>query len=246
MPREKASRKYQLTINNPMDRGFSHDVIRSSISTFSNCLYWCLCDEVGEQGTPHTHIYLHFRNAVMFSTIQQRFYGAHIEFAKGSAKENRDYIRKEGKWATDQKHETNLPETFEESGDLPDERTSRQKDNEHILSMIADGASNADILRECPAALTRLPHINAARQTFKEEQYRKVFRPLYVEYIWGKTGVGKTRKIMEKYGYDNVFRITNYQNPFDNYAGEDVLLFDASMHNLFRLVHDNKEDLEVG
>lgn len=232
MAREKASRKYQLTINNPMEHGFTHETIRNTIKQFSGCLYWCLCDEMGEQGTPHTHVYLHFRNAVMFSTIHQRFYGAHIESAKGSGKENRDYIRKEGKWANDQKHETNLPETFEESGELPDERTPHQKDSECILAMITDGASNAEILREFPTAMNRLPHINAARQTLLEEKNRKVFRILTVEYIWGKTGVGKTRKIMEQYGYENVYRVTNYKHPFDSYAGEDVILFDEFRSSL--------------
>lgn len=232
MPREKASRKYQLTINNPLDHGFTHEVIRTSCSSFPGCLYWCLCDEIGEQGTPHTHIYIQFRNAVMFSTIQQHFYGAHIETAKGSAKENRDYIRKEGKWADDQKHETNLPETFEESGDLPNERTPRQKDSEGILAMIIDGASNADILREYPTSMNRLHHIDNSRQTLLEEKYRKVFRSLNVEYIWGKTGVGKTRKIMEQYGYEAVYRVTNYMHPFDGYAGEDVILFDEFRNSL--------------
>lgn len=232
MAREKASRKYQLTINNPLEHGFTHETIRNTINQFSGCLYWCLCDEIGEQGTPHTHVYLHFRNAVMFSTIHQRFYGAHIESAKGSGKENRDYIRKEGKWAEDQKHVTNLPETFEESGELPDERTPRQKDSECILSMIADGASNAEILHEFPTAMNRLQHINAARQTLLEEKNRKVFRILTVEYIWGKTGVGKTRKIMDQYGYENVYRVTNYKHPFDSYAGEDVILFDEFRSSL--------------
>ena len=232
MAREKASRKYQLTINNPLEHGFTHETIRNTINQFPGCLYWCLCDEIGELGTPHTHVYLHFRNAVMFSTIHQRFYGAHIESAKGSGKENRDYIRKEGKWAEDQKHETNLPETFEESGELPDERTPRQKDSECILSMIADGASNAEILHEFPTAMNRLQHINAARQTLLEEKNRKVFRILTVEYIWGKTGVGKTRKIMDQYGYENVYRVTNYKHPFDSYAGEDVILFDEFRSSL--------------
>jgi len=232
MPREKSHRKYQLTINNPLEHGFSHDTIRSIISDFSGCRYWCMCDEVGEQGTKHTHVYLLFRNAVMFSTIQQRFYGAHIEPANGSSQENRDYIRKEGKWASDSKHETNLPDTFEESGDLPDERSPRQKDSEDILHMISDGATNAEILREHPSCYTRLTHLDATRQTLLEEQYRRTFRTLRVEYIWGKTGVGKTRRIMEQFGYENVYRVTNYQHPFDSYKGEPVILFDEFRSSL--------------
>lgn len=232
MPRDKASRKYQLTINNPLEHGFSHEVIRSTIETLTGCLYWCLCDEVGQEGTPHTHVYLVFQNAVMFSTLHKRFYGAHIEPAKGSNQENRDYIRKESRWLDDAKHETNLPGTFEESGPLPEEPQKRQKDSEVILGMIADGATNAQILREFPTTMNRLQHIETARQTLLEEQYRTTFRQLHVTYIWGETGLGKTRSVMEKYGYDKVFRVTNYQHPFDSYARQPVILFDEFRSSL--------------
>lgn len=232
MPRENASRKYQLTINNPQEHGFDHEAIRAAIGSLSSCSYWCLCDEVGQEGTPHTHIYLAFRNAVMFSTLQSRFYGAHIESARGSHRENRDYIRKEGKWAQGAKHGTNLPDTFEESGELPEEPQRRQKDSEAILAMISDGASNAEILREFPTAMNRLQRIEEARQTLLEEQYRTTFRTLHVTYIWGKTGVGKTRSVMERHGYENVYRVTNYAHPFDSYAGQDVILFDEFRSSL--------------
>lgn len=232
MPKENASRKYQLTINNPQEHGFDHEAIRAAIGSLSSCFYWCLCDEVGQEGTPHTHIYLAFRNAVMFSTLQSRFYGAHIESARGSHRENRDYIRKEGKWAQDAKHETNLLDTFEESGELPEEPQRRQKDSEAILAMISDGASNAEILREFPTAMNRLQHIETARQTLLEERYRTTFRTLHVTYLWGRTGVGKTRSVMERYGYENVYRVTNYAHPFDSYAGQDVILFDEFRSSL--------------
>lgn len=232
MPRERSSRKYQLTINNPLEHGFTHEVIHSTIDGLSGCLYWCMCDEVGQEGTPHTHVYLVFKSAVMFSTLHKRFYGAHIEAAKGSNRDNRDYLRKEGKWADDVKHGTSVPGTFEESGELPEEPQKRQKDSEVIFTMVTEGATNAEILREFPTAMNRLQHIDAARQTMLEEQFRRVFRKLTVTYLWGKTGVGKTRYVMEKYGYENVYRVTNYQHPFDSYAGQDVILFDEFRSSL--------------
>lgn len=232
MAKDKAHRKYLLTLNHPVEHGFSHENIRTIIGQFSGCIYWCFCDEVGEQGTPHTHVYLVFRNAVLFSTIQRRFYGAHIDPAKGSSEENRNYVRKEGKWADDAKHDTNLIETFEESGPLPDERRQQQKDSEVILGMICEGASNADILEEFPTALSKLHHIEAARQVMLEKKYREQFRKLNVSYIWGETGVGKTRGVMEKYGYAQVYRVTNYAHPFDGYKGEAVILFDEFRSSL--------------
>lgn len=232
MARDKASRKYQLTINNPLEHGFSHEVIKRILGELKSFIYWCLCDEIGEQGTPHTHVYVAFKNAVMFSTMQQRFYGAHIEIVKGTHRENRDYVRKEGKWLDSKKAETNLPETFEESGELPEEPDRRVKQSEAILAMVEAGASDSEIMRAYPSAMNHLKNIEQARQTLLEEKYGVDWRTVEVTYIWGETGVGKTRSVVEKYGYKNVFRVTNYTHPFDGYKGQDVILFDEFRSSL--------------
>lgn len=185
MPRETSSRKYLLTINNPKEHGFDHALIRQNLGQLKGCIYWCMCDEVGEEGTPHTHIYAAFKNQVMFSTMKQRFYAAHIDAARGSHSENRAYVRKEGKWLDSKKAETNLPETFEESCELPAESNRRVKQSEAILDMLQDGASNAEILRAYPSAMNHLPRIEQARQTLQEEAHSEEWRDLHTEYIWG-------------------------------------------------------------
>ncbi|MBE6970716.1 MAG: replication protein [Ruminococcaceae bacterium] len=232
MARSEAHRKYQLTINNPLEHGLSHEVIKTTLGSFQNLAYWCMADEMGESGTYHTHLYLCSPNAIQFSTVQQRFYGAHIEPARGSHQENRDYIRKEGKWLNDVKHGTSLPNTFEESGELPAERTKGETVSEAVYGMLQDNATNAEILQCYPSVMTRLPQIEMARQTILEERYRDTFRKLHVVYLWGKSGVGKTRSIMERHGYSNVFRVTNYAHPFDGYKGQSVILFDEFRSHL--------------
>ena len=233
MARTKSHRKYQLTINNPEEHGFTHDVLKTTLGTFTGLIYWCRADETGgETGTCHTHVYFAAKNAIEFQAVQQRFYGAHIEAARGTHQQNRDYIRKEGNWETDVKHGTRVEGTFEESGELPPEEDRRQKTSEAIFEMVQEGKSNAEILKEYPSAMNHLKNIDMTRQTLREEEYREKFRDLKVAYIWGKTGVGKTRSIMEKYGYRNVYRVTNYRNPFDSYAGEDVILFDEFRSSL--------------
>lgn len=233
MARTAAYRKYQITINNPVEKGFSHDAIKRILSKLNSCLYWCICDEIGQQGTPHTHVYAAFKNAVMFQTIQQRFYGAHIEDARGTHRENRDYIRKEGKHRETDKADTNLPDTFEESGELPAESERRVKQSEAILNMIEDGASDAEIVRTYPSALNHLPRIQQTRQALLADKFRRVRRTnLEVTYIWGATGVGKTRGILDKYGDENVYRVTNYKHPFDGYKSEPVIVFDEFRSSL--------------
>lgn len=57
----------------------------------------------------------------------------------------------------------------------------------------------------------------------KHAQWRNV----EVVYVWGKTGTGKTRAITEKYGYPNVYRVTNYNSgAFDMYDGQDIIMFE--------------------
>ena len=190
-----------------------------------------MCDEIGAEKTPHTHLYVAFSNAVEFSTIHQRFYGAHIEPAKGSHRENRDYIRKEGKWLNSEKHETNLPETFEESGELPEE-TKKESQSAEIYNMIVNGADNAEIIQAYPTWMKNIKSLDQARQTVLEKKYRSEFRKLTVNYLWGKTGVGKTRSVLEQFGYENVYRVTNYSHPFDSYNGEPVILFEEFRSDL--------------
>ena len=137
-----------------------------------------------------------------------------------------------GKWLDDAKHETNLPDTFEESGAVPPERDRRETISEEILEMILAGASNAEILMQHPGAMNRLHHIEAARQTLFADKYADAWRDLDVTYLWGKTGVGKTRTIMERYGYKNVYRVTDYDHPFDDYKGEKVVLFEEFRSSL--------------
>lgn len=232
MPRTSSSRKFQLTINNPTDHGFTHERIRSILQECSGLLYWCLCDEVGESGTLHTHVYLAFKNSVMFETMHKRFYGVHIETANGTHKENRDYIRKEGKYLDDPKHDTNLPETFEEWGELPPDRTKSETQAEQIMQMIRDGKTDAEILEEHPTAYSKLAHIEKTRQTLLAERYKNEWRQLDVTYLWGETAAGKTRSVMDKYGYSNVFRVTDYAHPFDSYKGQDIIVFEEFRSSL--------------
>lgn len=37
---------------------------------------------------------------------------------------------------------------------------------------------------------------------------------------------------MEKYGYGNVFRITDYTHPFDNYKNQEVVIFEEFRSSL--------------
>lgn len=231
MGKDTRARKWQITINNPFEHGMNHPRIRAEWDGME-LEYACMCDEVGKEGTYHTHIFIQGKNAIRFSTMKNKFPVAHIEMASGTAQQNRDYIRKEGKWEKDRKKETNLPETFEEFGECPVERPGQRTDIESLYDMIREGKSNKEIMDEDPRYMMHLDKIERARQIVIEAQYRDTFRSLVVEYHWGETGTGKTRGVMEKYGYKNVHRVTDYEHPWDSYRQQDVVIFEEFRSSL--------------
>lgn len=113
------SRKWLLTINNPVDKDLNHENIKLILGKFKAVKYWCMCDEIGAEGTYHTHLFIQGGTPIKFVTVKNKFPTAHIDYCRGTNQDNRDYIRKEGKYKGSSKEETNLRETFEESGDLP-------------------------------------------------------------------------------------------------------------------------------
>ncbi len=226
--KDTRTRKWQVTINNPEKLGYDHDKIKDILSQFKGLAYWCMCDEIGfENKTPHTHIFLYSSNGIKFSTIKTRFEGGHFEMCKGTCQANYDYIRKEGKWEKDKKKDTNLINTFEEFGALPLERQGHRSDNEDILDMIRDGLNDIEIIEECPQQMFNIDKIESIRQRYLSKQFENIFRKMEVTYIWGTAGSGKSRFVTDKYGFENVCRITDYRkNPFDHYKGQDILVLE--------------------
>lgn len=53
---DSQSRKWQITINNPVDKGFHQERIKEELSNLKSCIYWCMCDEIGAEGTPYSHL----------------------------------------------------------------------------------------------------------------------------------------------------------------------------------------------
>ena len=224
------SRKWQITINNPLEHGFSQQNIEYILNSNFKLDYWVMSDEIGECGTYHTHFYIYSQNAIRFSTIKKHFPVAHIEMAKGTSQQNRDYVFKEGKHKN--KEDTNLKNTHREFGEMPIERQGARNDLADLYAMIKEGLTNYEILEQSPSYMLNIDKIERVRQILKEEEFKNTFRKIHTTYICGPTGAGKTRCVMEEYGYTNVYRVTDYKNPFDGYKGEDVIIFEEFRSSL--------------
>ena len=84
MSQDSQSRKWQITLNNPANKGLTHEVIKAKIQEIKSVKYYCLADEIGlETQTPHTHIFL-YCSRLRFSTIKRMFPEGHIEQAYGT------------------------------------------------------------------------------------------------------------------------------------------------------------------
>lgn len=227
MDNNTQGRKWQLTINNPEDHGLTRDAIIERVNLISYT-YTCMCDEISESRTPHTHIYIYSIGPIRFQRLKNLFPAAHIEKARGTHKENRDYILKVGKWKDDIKSETSLPDTFTELGTMPTEKSSVEK-KEVLYNMIKSGMSNDEIIETDKSYIYHLKKMDEIRETLKEKEYSTKDRNVNVTYVTGDTGLGKTRDIYNEH-LGNMSRITTYRKDgtviFDNYHGEDVLVFE--------------------
>lgn len=220
--------KAQLTINNPMEHDMSHERINEILQKeIKPTVYYIMCDEIGgKDGTYHTHIYVVFRNPVRFSTLKRRFPTAHIEKAYSTHENNINYVQKSGKWKNTEKGATTVSNTLEEYGTRPIDGTGTNALLVELYALIKDGYSNYEILEQNSDLIIFFDKIDRIRLTLNMEKYKTCWRTLDVCYIYGKTGAGKSRSVMEEHGYENVFRVTDYVHPWDTYEGQDVVVFE--------------------
>lgn len=243
------SRKYLLTINNPdKHKDCDHKSILKKARKFQ-IVYAAMCDETGgRENTYHTHVYLHYENAIKFSTIKELFPSANIATVRGSAIQNRHYLLKDlpehnkkadgsycYKDSTGNEHSgTNHTDTFEEFGECPIEHQGKRNDLEHMYELVKDGYTNAEILELCGAvAIKHIDKINKLRHDYLVDKYTGTRRlNLKVHYITGKTGTGKSRDILNEYGDENCYRVTDYKHPFDSYQTNSVIIFEEFRSSL--------------
>ena len=208
-------RNYILTVNNPKETDEEFFNYLKSLEHLKYCIFQ---REKGEEtGTEHFQVYIEFTIGKKFDVMKKNFPTAHIEMRQGSKTQARDYCSKA---------DTRISTTVYEFGEFAEEK--ERTDLNDIIQLIENGASDMEIKDAFPSQYFRYSkHIQQYRQTYLEDKYKKVFRTLEVNYIFGSAGIGKTRYVMEKYGFENVYRVTDYiLDPFYSYKNEDVIVFE--------------------
>ena len=221
------SNMYQITINAPSEKGYSHNKIIDILkNNFKTLLYFCMADEEGS--TYHTHVFIVFSSRVRFSTIKKHFPEAHIEKCKGTVSDNVNYVKKSGKWELDsEKKEKCIDGTFEEFGTPPPDSKGKRNDMSLLYQMVANNLTNAEIIAQNQDYILQIDKIDKVRNTILSDQYKDTVRlNLQVIYVCGATGSGKTRGVLEQNGYSKVYRVTDYLHPFDGYSCQPVICFE--------------------
>lgn len=219
---------FQLTINNPEEHGLTHKAIKKIlIENFPTLIYFVIVDEIGQEGTYHTHVYVYCSSRVRWSKWKKFFPDAHIEDAKGSPEQNRAYLQKSGKWADTEKAETTVAGTYEEWGDLPVSKGDNPLMRE-LYHLVEDGYSTGEIVALNTDYIPYIDTIDRVRKMILTDKYKGTRRKeLRVHYIFGESETGKTRYVMDKHGDANVFRVTDYERgSYDSYNCESVIVYD--------------------
>ena len=181
------ARRFQLTLNQVelYDDIVSYLVQRKSFKYLLSCK-----EKAPSTDHEHIHIFVCFSNAVRLS--QTKLAGAHVEICHGSNKQNIDYIRKDGN-------------IIEELGDCPLQGVSFNQTVGELKQM------------DDPSSLpARMFHTWRDITLWNQSMSKaRVYKPgIKVFYIWGDSGVGKTKYVMDQLNEDDAFDRVKYCNGF--------------------------------
>lgn len=214
------SRKFQITINNWTEEEYQ------TWWTLP-CRYMIIGKEVGEQLTPHIHVYVEFENARSFKTICAITPRAHVEVTKGSSVQNRNYIMKDGVF--EERGDRSL--TSEEKGQLEVERWTNAKK----FAMSGELEKIDDQI-----FVTHYGNLKRIQKDYLPD-VEDLPEPNCV-WLYGESGNGKSMLARSRYGPKLYSK--DATKWWDAYRGEDTVLIEdidpsqSTMSRLFKIWAD--------
>lgn len=239
--KDTQSRSYCLTVNNYETKNFSPQDLEKILKSIPSMQYYIFSIEKATTGTPHLQGYFHAKNAIRFSTLKRKFdkVNPHIETAKGSAQENRDYVTKSGKWADTEKADTNSG-IYYEWGTMPRLKgKGKRTDWTEVREMVLDNKSNLEIIEAFPHMIPHMRKIddyrNEVLETFIDSQKEKKILENWI--IFGEPELGKSTFAWNSAPRSEIYTVTNNLKPFDSFiAGKHTTIiydeFDDNNYNI--------------
>ncbi len=227
--RDTLSRSWFAVFNNPSAHGYPGEPGEvcgqlmaewvDGSSTRSGA--WAYC--VSADGLHHVHMVLEDKKLMRWSAVKKSYAaGMHFKATRGTKEQAEDYIYKRGGFG--EKGEEVLAVCTH--GEIRGHQGARN-DIRAMYDLVKAGCSDFEIVEENPAYLMHLDRIAACREMLRYEEFKDRRRlDMHVEFWFGAPGTGKTSGILDRYGDSHVYVISDYRHPWDNYRGEDVVLFD--------------------
>lgn len=237
------SRNYCMCFHNIEKTGFDHNRIKGILLDIPSLSYFCIADEIGlETQRLHTHVYIHCKNPILFSTLRNKFADADvkIETCTGTAEENRDYVFKCGKWEDDPKADTKIENSQEEWGTFPKSRQGRRSDWESVREMIKENKSDWEIIESFPHMIPHLKKIqeyrNLVLEGFIDTQIEKNPPPENI-IIFGAPELGKSTYAWNIVPRSQIYTVTNPINPFDGFVSgkHTTIIYDEFSDDFYNI-----------
>lgn len=182
--------------------------------------------EIGDSGTPHLHMVL-YDSRKNRGTAIKKLYGntIHLEPMRGKKQDAIDYLNKAGKFE-EKAHTIIVSPKF--AGNIEDNRGKRT-DLESVQKRIDDGMKPNEIM-DGNIGLRR--YSKMIREAYFQKRIKETppLRDVTVIYHVGEAGTGKSYsyiKLVEEYGEDSIYLVSDYENGgMDMYEGEEILFLD--------------------
>lgn len=182
---------------------------------------------VSSLGLEHLHcVFESDKTFRPLSALKKLFPKVHIEITKGNKQQVEDYINKVGKF--EEKGEKIIAKS--QVGEIKGCQGERNDliSLSDIRDMIYSGQTPKQIYRQFPQALKSKSATEELFYLYRSDN-TPVKRDVNVNWLFGSTGCGKSYtyvELVEKHGEENVYLVSDYEHPFDNYQGEPIVIFD--------------------
>jgi hypothetical protein len=175
--------------------------------------------EETKDGKRHIQGYVEFKTMKSLKRVKEIFSDStlHIEPRRGTAQEASDYCSKA---------ESRVMEPVKK-GEIS--RQGTRTDIKKLYDLLKEGKTPMQVCEAMPSVYMKyykaVDRVYTDLQSQQEGQYKEI----EVNVLYGDAGAGKTRYVYDKYGHENVYRLTQGNGDniwFDGYTQQKVVIFD--------------------